>query len=81
MAVIGKAHNTYAVDDSTEITDGNIGFMVDVTGVLKCKLASDSTAVALPVIAGVFYPFSLKLAMDTGTTDVTNVYTIIGSGN
>ncbi len=75
----GVAHSEVALSNTVELGDHS-AFMVDVDGVLNCKLAHDDDAALLPVLAGVVYPMQLKLALVTSTVGVTKVYPIVTSG-
>ena len=69
-ALIANKSASHTLDDSTEL-DPNVGFIPDQDGSFVGRLRGDSADVTFNVLGGVFYPFDVKLAKDTGKSGVT----------
>ena len=67
MSIIGTHSVVWAPHDTTENEVPSVGFVADATEDLTVKLRKDTATRLLPVLAGTFYPFDLKLVTTTGT--------------
>lgn len=47
------------------------GFHASATGTLACMLAQDSVAVSLKVVTGLYYPFSVRRFLATGSSGIS----------
>lgn len=80
-AVKGKLHPLAAnrrliYDADTNDIPSNVGFVVNVDGVLSCRLRRETALADLPVIAGGWYRFDIAQVDITGST-ATMVVTVL----
>lgn len=67
------ANSRIIVTTDTDDIPYNKGFLVDVDGVLSCRLRRESAVADLTVLAGVHYPYDIAEVDITGSTSVTTV--------
>ena len=66
---IGPASDAVAITphDTNEITPTR-GLLVNVAGDVACRFTDSSADVTLTLLAGVYYPFSVRAVRSTSTT-------------
>lgn len=72
------ARRAYAItpDDDADVARVTRGVICGGAGNLNCILADDTSAVVIPVLAGIVYPLQVKRVLSTSTTATS----IVGLG-
>lgn len=70
----GGFNKRLVVTADTNNLASNKGFMVNLDGILSCRLRAESALIPTEVLAGVIYPGDVAQVDITGSTTVTKVY-------